>query len=64
MCERLRASVQTQDWDAIAKGLRVTASVGLCDLAVWQDLKQGLDAADKLLYAAKAAGRNRVHSEG
>ena len=64
VCERLRASVQTQDWDAIAKGLRVTASVGLCDLAVWQDLKQGLDAADKLLYAAKAAGRNRVHSEG
>ena len=60
ICERLRQAVQAHDWAAIAPGLTVTASLGLCDVARHESLAAGLLQADTLLYQAKQAGRNRV----
>jgi len=61
-CERLRAAVEAVDWGAIARGLKVTISVGVVDIAACTDPATGLALADQRLYAAKAAGRNRVDS--
>ncbi|MDX1649772.1 MAG: GGDEF domain-containing protein, partial [Myxococcota bacterium] len=58
--ERLRRGIEALDLDAVAAGLRVTVSVGL---AVWRpgdDAASLLARADRALYAAKGAGRNRV----
>lgn len=60
ICERLRTSIEAWDWQTIADGLRVTASIGVWDLALSTDAQSGLASADALLYEAKAAGRNRV----
>lgn len=60
ICERLRQTVQAHDWAAIAPGLAVTASLGLCDIAQHPQLETGLQQADALLYKAKQAGRNQV----
>ncbi|MDB4944755.1 MAG: hypothetical protein JWP97_4289 [Labilithrix sp.] len=60
ICERLRRSIEQADWSGVREGLRVTASFGLSDVGGEHDLKAGLGRADALLYAAKAAGRNRV----
>lgn len=59
-CERLRITIQHEDWGAIAAGLQVTASLGLHDLAAGPLLADGMAEADRRLYAAKSAGRNRV----
>jgi len=60
ICERLRQAVQAHDWAAIAPGLAVTASLGLCDIAQHERPEAGIKQADALLYQAKQAGRNRV----
>ncbi|MBX3618636.1 MAG: diguanylate cyclase [Rhizobacter sp.] len=59
-CERLRAAVQEHDWHAIAPGLSVTVSIGLCVTAAPHDAAQLLEQADEALYRAKHNGRNRV----
>ncbi|MEZ0163221.1 diguanylate cyclase [Kineococcus sp. LSe6-4] len=60
--DRLRHEVEQADWGQVADGLRVTVSLGAVvgarpDPGAGGDL---LCQADRLLYAAKAAGRNRV----
>lgn len=60
ICERLRKAVATHDWDGVARGLRVTVSLGLCDAEKAQTMRDLLEQADALLYAAKRGGRNRV----
>lgn len=58
--ERVRLRIERHDWDAIAPGLAVTASIGM---AVWsggQTAQDLLGQADKALYDAKRRGRNRV----
>jgi diguanylate cyclase (GGDEF)-like protein len=61
IAERLRATLETAAIEYAGATLHVTASVGL---AVWPDNGTQADelmtAADRALYAAKAAGRNRV----
>lgn len=59
-CERIRRAVAEYNWDAVAKGLTVTISVGLADLSRHLSVSEGLDAADRELYRAKASGRNKV----
>jgi len=58
--ERLRVAVQLFDWSEITAGLTVTFSAGVA-VAEADDTPETLLArADRRLYAAKAAGRNRV----
>jgi diguanylate cyclase (GGDEF)-like protein len=60
-CERLRLATQHFDWTQIQAGLQVTASFGFCDDLRETDHHQLLELADQQMYAAKQAGRNRVH---
>ncbi len=59
--DRLRAAIAAMATAHSAAGLRVTASVGIATLGEHgPDLDILLRAADLALYAAKAAGRDRV----
>ncbi|MBK7623476.1 MAG: GGDEF domain-containing protein [Kineosporiaceae bacterium] len=61
--ERLRRAVQSHPWHELAPRLQVTISIGTA-LARPDDTQQTLlSRADAHLYAAKAAGRNRVISD-
>ncbi|MET3924725.1 tetratricopeptide repeat-containing diguanylate cyclase [Devosia sp. 2618] len=59
-CERIRSDLEKLPWSDLAKGLHVTTSIGL---AVGAGAEQVMPAADRLLYRAKAQGRNRVVSD-
>jgi diguanylate cyclase (GGDEF)-like protein len=63
ICEAVRAAVAAHDWQAVADGLRVTISLGLARLRPGDDAHSVMRRADKHLYAAKRAGRNRVVSD-
>ena len=58
--ERLRCVVQEYDWSRIAAGLRVTISVGVVKVELSESFDAAAARADRLLYLAKAGGRNRV----
>jgi diguanylate cyclase (GGDEF)-like protein len=59
-CERLRVALAATDFDDLAPGLRITASIGLASHAGHTDHDRLVAAADAALYAAKDAGRDRV----
>lgn len=63
VCERLRGRIEAADWSAIREGLAVTVSIGLSADVCPAVLSDVLARADDCLYAAKDAGRNRVHVE-
>ncbi|HMJ34458.1 MAG TPA: diguanylate cyclase [Baekduia sp.] len=58
--ERLRAAVATEPWAAIAPGMSITASIGVVSAPAADDVDSLVRLADRRLYAAKRAGRNRV----
>ncbi|MFC6663303.1 GGDEF domain-containing protein [Deinococcus multiflagellatus] len=60
VCERLRTTLSTLDWRALAPGLQVTGSFGVAAVRPGAAVKDILQAADAALYAAKAAGRDTV----
>jgi diguanylate cyclase (GGDEF)-like protein len=57
--ERLRRRTEQQDWNALAPGLRVTASLGVASGARrgWRAI---FSAADAAMYTAKREGKNTV----
>lgn len=57
MCEKLRHKVEMIECDETE---RITASFGVTQLHQEDTLKTALDRADRALYEAKKAGRNRV----
>lgn len=59
-CEALRRAVAAGPWEAIAPGLQVTLSIGLCADTGLGSPAAMLDAADRQLYRAKEGGRDRV----
>lgn len=59
-CEALRRAIADGPWEAIAPGLQVTLSIGLCADTSLGSPAAMLDAADRQLYRAKEGGRDRV----
>ena len=60
VCEKLRAAVASHGWTAIHPGLSLSLSIGLCADTSVSTHDRMLALADRNLYSAKAAGRNRV----
>ncbi|NYD23204.1 diguanylate cyclase [Kineococcus aurantiacus] len=60
LAERVRRTVEQADWSAVTPGRGITVSAGVATLATDGDKSSLLAVADERLYAAKAAGRNRV----
>lgn len=58
--ERMRADVAALDVERWCPGRGVSISIGVTTLAAGDTLSSLLRRADEALYAAKAAGRNRV----
>jgi diguanylate cyclase (GGDEF)-like protein len=63
VCERLRTSIAAQPWGEIVGGLAVTISLGVAMRQAGDSGEALLGRADGCLYAAKAAGRDRVVAE-
>jgi diguanylate cyclase (GGDEF)-like protein len=60
VAERVRRAIETHDWSRTTPGLQVTASFGVAALRRKEPSKEWINRADRALYAAKAAGRNRT----
>ncbi len=60
VCEKLRAAVANHGWSAIHPGIALTISIGVCADTTLPTYDRMLALADRNLYSAKAAGRNRV----
>ncbi|MFT4069184.1 GGDEF domain-containing protein [Paraburkholderia sp.] len=60
LLERLRAQLTASAPGELPRGLRYTFSVGVDQMRRGESLEQLMARADRALYAAKAAGRNRV----
>lgn len=61
--ERLRMLVEESWLDVDGHQVRVTVSIGATMVEQDEDWAHALDRADRLMYASKAAGRNRVTSD-
>ncbi len=60
IAEKLRAQIEQTAWAELAPTLQVTLSAGVSVGSGADPLDALIEAADQGLYAAKAAGRNRV----
>jgi PleD family two-component response regulator len=64
VCEKVRTAVEHHPWSDLAPGLALTISIGFCAETTLDSAEKMLAVADAELYAAKAAGRNRVSGTG
>lgn len=62
LAEQLRATIAGHAWDELQNGLAITISFGVA-VGPLNDPAALIAEADRRLYAAKAAGRNRVWAE-
>jgi diguanylate cyclase (GGDEF)-like protein len=60
VCEKLRLAIAQYNWSAIHPSLALTISIGVTADTGVPTHERMLAAADRNLYTAKAAGRNRV----
>ena len=58
--EKVRAAVEGHDWKSLHPDLRVTVSIGVAQMTDAENPDGLIDAADRKLYEAKKAGRNRI----
>jgi diguanylate cyclase (GGDEF)-like protein len=65
LAERLRRMIEATDFTYSGQQIKVTFSGGIATLydADYSDFEQFLEAADKHLYRAKQAGRNRIEAK-
>lgn len=61
-CEMVRVAIEGMDWNGYAPGLTVTVSIGVAAGTGLEQADEIVATADRRLYSAKAAGRNRVIS--
>lgn len=60
VCEKIRATMATYDWESVHPGLKVTISIGVAGGTSCYEREMLQKSADKKLYEAKDAGRDRV----
>lgn len=60
MAEKLRQAIENTVFEG---GIRLTTSIGVSEYRIGEPVAALLDRADRALYAAKAAGRNRTLCE-
>ena len=64
VAERARAAIESQAFDAAGTAIRVTVSIGVASATGGAETMENfIGRADKALYTAKNAGRNRVMSD-
>jgi diguanylate cyclase (GGDEF)-like protein len=59
-CEKIREALELTDWSPLVPGIRLTLSAGVAAMGPGLSRRELLGAADRALYQAKSAGRNRV----
>ena len=62
--ERIRHQIAVTNWEALGKGLKVSASFGVAELRPGETIDQWMNRADIAAYAAKDGGRNGVRTYG
>lgn len=62
-CDRIRRKIESEVFEFRGQRFTVTASFGLADYGGKLSAAALLESADKALYQAKAAGRNRIFVE-
>lgn len=60
ICEQLREAVATADWGGFVPGIAMSISAGVAGMRPGLTRMALLSEADRRLYEAKSAGRNRV----
>lgn len=63
ICERIRAALEREDWQGLGLSRPVTVSSGVVECRPGESESAALARADRLLYQAKAGGRNRTCAE-
>lgn len=63
LAERLRAETELTRFPGLPPGATVTASFGIAEWRPDEDLFEAMHRADRMVYVAKRAGRNRVAVE-
>jgi diguanylate cyclase (GGDEF)-like protein len=61
--ERMRANIEKCRFPGIGDGFRITASIGLSQYHLREEIDTMIARADRALYRAKEGGRNRTDSE-
>ena len=61
--ERMRANIEKCRFPRIGDGFRITASIGLSEYQLREEIETMIARADRALYRAKEDGRNRVACE-
>lgn len=64
LTERLRRAIADVRFDELPQDFAVTCSFGIAEFHAGEELWDAISRADKILYAAKRAGRNRTFAEG
>ncbi|NCT89616.1 diguanylate cyclase [Cellulomonas sp. APG4] len=60
ICDRIRRGVRDHDWATIAEDMHVTISIGAATRLPGETAEELHGRADAHMYAAKAAGRDRI----
>lgn len=60
LAERIRDRVSNIFFHTQQKNVKITVSIGVCQLTQQDNILSGLNKADKVLYNAKRAGKNQV----